>query len=469
MNKMQENYNKFYASFEKAVERFRKWDKSETIQIISHLDADGISACAILTSVLNKDNRKYVVSILPQLAKDKIEEIAGSEGRHIIFADLGSGQIKDIKELLKDKEVLILDHHQPEEAEADNITHINPHLFGIDGSKEISGAGVVYLFAKALDKENVNLAHIAVIGAIGDVQEDKGFLHLNQKIVEEAVENEKIKVKTGLRLFGMQTKPVHKVLEYSSDPYIPGVSGSESGAIQFLHQIGVEPKAENKWKKIVDLNDEEMQKLVAGIIMKRFGEENPDDVLGNIYIFPDEEEGTPTRDAKEFATLLNACGRMDKASFGIGTCLGIKKDRQKALETLSEYKRAIVQALNWYNEHKEIMIQGDGFIVINAEDNIPATIIGTLASILSKSNGMKEGTYVLSLARADDNMTKISLRISGLRNQDIDLRDILKEIVDEIGGEAGGHQYAAGALIDNETEQEFLKAAEKILSGKGKV
>ena len=63
--------------------------------------------------------------------------------------------ISDINDLMKDKVVLILDHHQPEEVEAENnICHINPHLHGIDGSKEISGSGVVYLFSKAVDKSN---------------------------------------------------------------------------------------------------------------------------------------------------------------------------------------------------------------------------------------------------------------------------------------------------------------------------
>jgi len=47
---------------------------------------------------------------------------------------------------LKDKEIVILDHHKVENNERDTIIHVNPHFFGIDGSKEVSGAGVVFLF-----------------------------------------------------------------------------------------------------------------------------------------------------------------------------------------------------------------------------------------------------------------------------------------------------------------------------------
>jgi RecJ-like exonuclease len=460
-----DKYKSFQDSIKTAVDKFRSWDKDKIIRIISHLDADGISASAILINLLNKENRKYSISIVPQLNREKIIELSKESYPYFIFSDLGSGQIKDLNELLN-KEIIVLDHHKLDDSKANkNITHVNPHLQGIDGSKEISGAGVTYLFAVEINKSNKELAHIAVIGAIGDVQEEKGnFLKLNKQILEDAINNKTIKVKKGLRLFGIQTKPLHKVLEYSTDPYIPGVSGSESGAIQFLHQIGIEPKKGNNWKKIVHLTDDEMKKLVTGIIMKRLNETSPEDVLGNIYILPNEKQESPTRDAREYATLLNACGRMEKASFGIGACLGIKKDIQRALQTLSEYKKEIVTAINWYHENKNSkdILHDNGLLIINAKDNISSTIIGTLASIISKSNNLKKNTYILSLARTLEGTTKVSLRVSS-NNEDIDLRNILKEIVKSAGGEAGGHQYAAGALVDTEKEEKFIETAKQIL------
>jgi nanoRNase/pAp phosphatase (c-di-AMP/oligoRNAs hydrolase) len=63
-------------------------------------------------------------------------------------------------------------------------------------------------------------------------------------------------------------------------------------------------------------------------------------------------------------------------------------------------------------------------------------------------------------------MSKASLRVCGFKNDDVDLRDVIKEIVDKVGGEAGGHKYAAGALIETEKEEEFLKAAKEVLSNK---
>ncbi|MDP3765609.1 MAG: DHH family phosphoesterase [Nanoarchaeota archaeon] len=523
-------YEQFNEGLKKAAEAFKKIDKKEVIRVVSHLDADGISAASIIIRLLNNDNRKYSLSIIQQLNKTVLSQLAAESYDCFIFTDIGSGVVNDIKQLLDDKKVFILDHHSIEETQhaselpaidmaseslreprmslrdereqgvvrrvrephspatsvlarnsgsqtsrielAHNsgdfgsIVFVNPHTYGIDGGKEISGAGVVFKFACAVDKSMEELAHIAIIGAIGDLQDNNGFLQLNNEILEIAIKKGKIQVKKGLRIFGSQTKPLHKALEYCTDPYIPGVSGSESGAIQFLYQIGIEPKNGNDWKKIVHLDDEDMKKLVTGIIMKRLNESNPDDVLGNIYILTNEEEESPTRDAKEFATLLNACGRLGRASYGIGACLGDKKIKQQAIRSLGDYKKEIVNALNWYNENKfsDDVYWGNRFVIINAKQNVMSTMVGTLASILSKSNLMTNNTFILSMAQALDGNTKISLRAINNINGNLDLRKIIEEIIDGIGNsESGGHQNASGAVIPTDKEAEFLEAAKEVL------
>lgn len=460
-------YEQFNKQLKKAAEAFKQIDKKEVVRVISHLDADGISACSILTKLLNNESMKYCVSIVQQLNTSVLAQLASEPYNCFIFTDIGSGTITQVKELLKGRKVFILDHHSIEEAnDFGDMIFVNPHTCGIDGGKEISGAGVVFKFACAVDKGMEELAHIAIVGAIGDLQEQNGFLRLNEEILKIAVDKGRIKVAKGLRIFGSQTKPLHKALEYCTDPYIPGVSGSESGAIQFLYQIGIEPKSGNGWKKIVHLDNEDMKKLVTGIIMKRLNEANPDDVLGNVYVLPHEEEESPTRDAKEFATLLNACGRLGRASLGIGACLGDKKIKQQAIRSLADYKKEIVNALSWYNENKfsDDIFWGNRFVIINAKDNVMSTMIGTLASILSKSNLMANNTFILSMAQAMDGTTKVSLRTTNNSNGALDLRMIIEEIAQGIGNaEAGGHQNAAGAVIPTEKEEMFIEAAKEVL------
>jgi len=462
-----DHYKMFDEQVNKAAEAFRQIDRKEVIRVVSHLDADGISACALLLKLLNMDNRKYSVSTVQQLNTEVLSQLASEPYNCFMFTDLGSGVFNDIKEMLKGRKVFILDHHSIESVEESlDIVFVNPHTCGIDGGKEISGAGVVFRFACAVDKNMEDFAHIAIVGAIGDLQEKNGFMRLNSEILDIAISKNKIKVTKGLRMFGTQTKPLHKVLEYCTDPFIPGVSGSESGAIQFLNQIGIDPKNGNSWKKVVHLDEGDMKKLVEGIIIKRFNEPNPEDVLGNIYILPHEEEESPTRDAKEFATLLNACGRLGRASLGIGACLGDKKIKQQAIRSLGDYKKEIVNALNWYNENKfnDDVFWGSRFVIINAKNNVMSTMVGTLASILSKSNVMHNNTFILSMAQAVDGNTKVSLRTTNNLNGNLDLKTIIEEIISGIGNsESGGHQNAAGAVIPTDKESDFIEIAKEVL------
>jgi single-stranded-DNA-specific exonuclease len=452
----------------RAVTLFRSFDPVKPIKVISHLDADGISACSILVHMLNSESKKYSISIVTQLNQEKLEELSKEDYDYFFFTDLGSGNLSMIERMLVGKKAIILDHHEVEahELTSDNVAIVNPHRQGIDGSKTVAGSGVVLLFTKAIDPKYESMAHIAIVGAIGDMQETGGFTGLNQEILALAIKHNKMRVIRGLKCFGQNSRPLYKVLEYSTDPHIPGVSGSESGAINFMVSLGIQPKDEHGWRMMTDLSHEEMQALIAGIVMRRVGQDSPDDVIGNLYQLVDETPDSPIRDAREFTTLLNACGRMDKASLGIGICLGDKDALEKAMKNQNNYRREIVKALNWYADNKgsDKIIDRGRYMIINAEDKVLHTIIGTMASILSKGNEMKPDTYILSMARnPNENQTKISLRVSGNPSKGTDLHAVLAKIIEKTGGETGGHANAAGAVIKTDKEREFIDTAISVL------
>ena len=72
---------------------------------------------------------------------------------------------------------------------------------------------------------------------MGDMQEKNGFIGLNSLILKDA--EEILDINVGPRFFGMQTRPINKVLEYCTDPFIPNVTGSSEGAIKFLDDLGI--------------------------------------------------------------------------------------------------------------------------------------------------------------------------------------------------------------------------------------
>ncbi len=440
-----------------AAEKFKK--TSNPIRILSNFDADGITAAAILVKAMQRLNKSFSLSIIKQITEDYLKELSKEDYKTIIIADMGSGSLSLIDKYLKDKNVFILDHHQIENFET-NTKFLNPLKYGINNYKEISASGVCYLFAKALNEENKDLAHLAIIGAIGDIQEDNGFIGLNKEILEDA--KEKIEVKKGLKMFGHQTKPLHKLLMFSTDPYIPGVSGNESGTLRFLSDIGISIRADGKFRKLINLGKEELKKLTSAIIIKRFENEgeNPEDVLGDIYLLKDEEEGSSIKDAREFSTLLNASGRLNKSYIGVGVCLNNNKMKKEAIEMLDSYKAEIVKYLNWFYENKENFDHGN-FVLINAKDNIKDVFIGVIMSIISRSNIYKEGTTLIGMAYGNKEI-KISSRYSG--KGDKSLNELLLKLTSAVGGSAGGHHSAAGGFISLEKEKEFIENTKKMLT-----
>src|SRR3989344_2987025 len=360
------------------------------IRVVSHLDADGLSSAAILTKALKRLNKKFALTIVKQLSPNILSQFKAESYETFLFVDLGSGNLEDIKGVINVKKIIILDHHQPQQIE-NSFIHLNPISFGLDGNRDVSGAGLAYLFAKSLDEKNKDLAPLALVGAIGDNQEDKGFSGINNLILEDA--KPYLEIITGLRMFGTQTKPLSKILQYSTDPYIPGITGDEQASREFLQELNLDPE-----KKLIHLDHEEMKKLVTFIILQRLGsEENPDDVLGPIYLLKSEPEESPTKDLREFSTLLNSCGRLNKPSLGIAACMQDNKLKHAAISLLNEYKRELIASLNWFYNSKEKITELEGLVIINAEDNVKDTIIGTLTSMIAKSNLYQENTILISL------------------------------------------------------------------------
>ena len=201
------------------------------VKVISHIDADGIASAAIISKMLLRLGQNFELKIVKQLTENTIKKIKFTSNDAFIFSDLGSGQLNLLKEILDKTQVFILDHHEPEDFKHLNLFHLNPLLFG---EEEVSSSIICYIFAKNVSMQNTDLIDLAIVGAVGDEQDEGWKLKgLARKILEEAEILGKVVVGKGIRLYGRNTKPIYKSLEHSFDPFIPGISGSESQAVQF--------------------------------------------------------------------------------------------------------------------------------------------------------------------------------------------------------------------------------------------
>jgi RecJ-like exonuclease len=328
--------------------------------------------------------------------------------------------------------------------------------------------------ARALSPVNKDLSEFAIIGAIGDSQTGSigphwGLLGANKEILKDAEATGKVMLKKGLRLWGRYGRPIHKALQYSYDPYIPDVTGSESGSVQFLRELGIDLKdSSGKWRNLASLNKEEAQKLATGIIKERIsnGEKNPDWIFGDFYELL--EKGEFCRDANEFATILNACGKTESAWMGVGACLNDGVFEEDLKRTMARYRREIGKAVDLVRKTPGIVRLLDGGNYLLAGGMISEHIISNVASIVEKSGlveGGQEHKPLFALAKTEKGDVKVSARISdSLVKKGMSMKDVLSRVGVELGGQGGGHAGAAGATIPAGSEERFIKSVENVLT-----
>ena len=372
--------------------------------------------------------------------------------------------------------LFVFDHHPPAKADLPHLVHVNPHLAGFDGGSDISGSGVTYFVAKALDKNNTDLAQLAIVGAIGDRQdkgEDFKLIGLNDPIVNDGISSGNVAVTKDLRFFGRETRPISFALQYNTNPYLPGLSGNHNNCIQLLASLGIPLKSQDGvWRSIANLTKQEKTKLLSGII--KFSTNRKTDptlfrkIIGNIYSFPLEEEGTEMRDAHEFSSLLNACGRTQHPGLGVAIGMGDRGQAyQDAQRFLADYRSQIAQALNWLDTHQNEVKRKSRLISFNAGPVINDRIISTVTSIAASSKMFSPSHILVGLAQSDDNLLKISARTNNeMVDKGIDLGTAINEAVKSLAPqlEGGGHKIAAGGKIPSTEEKKFLSLLNKILT-----
>ncbi|MEK6933792.1 MAG: DHH family phosphoesterase [Nanoarchaeota archaeon] len=423
------------------IEQIDLLSKEKPIKVISHYDTDGITSAAIFTRALQRWKKKFSLQIVKGLEESFIDSLP--DDHILVFLDLASGSLNHLKK--KKTSVLILDHHEVIQDLPENISMLNPHL---EKTEIISSAALCYLFAKTISPENKDLASLAIIGMVGDVLEKN-----IGKIYDEIIKDSETTVKKGLLLYP-STRPLDKTLEYSSNPYIPGVSGSFKNSIELLKEANIS-RENGRFKAIYELSEEEMSSLTTAIMLRCINQKNLSDLIGNIYLI---RFFNKLEDARELSALINACSRMDRSEVSLGFCLGNKKYHEEANKIYIEYKQHLVSALRFISESEKIT--GKNYTIINAKDQIKDTIIGTVASIISRSPIYEEGTIIVALAYNQDKI-KVSARIAG--REGLNVREVLNKVVVQIGGEVGGHPNAAGCLIHKAQEEIFIQELRKVL------
>jgi single-stranded-DNA-specific exonuclease len=437
---------------------------ADSVTIISHIDADGISTEAILAQALTREGMAVDSVFVRQLEPMAMRHVP-KDGSLKLFTDLGAGQQNLLEDHgLSSDEVLILDHHVGQPC---GTTY--PQVNSLDhGITRMSAAGIAYLVAKAIDPTAIDLAKLAVIGNVGDMmaRENCGLVGPAREIVRDGVEYGNIIVQDhDLNCYGTSTRPVHVCLGYCDDPYIDGISNNTNAALRFLERLGIELKnPRGGWLVWEELPFEDRRTIISALAQQLIAHgRETDRLLAETYIFPDEPERTPLRNASEYATLLNACGRWAKPKVGSSICRGERGEAYRDAEHMLAHHRTVIRDLLQYILDTGVT-ELSHLQYIHTGDRFPDTIVGIGAGMALSKLNWKKPMMVLAAMVDEPEVTKVSMRTNEWAlGRGVDLQKALTEAATGVGGAGGGHRIAAGAFIPHDTEEEFVDGVNRIL------
>ncbi len=447
-------------------------ENAEDIKVYSHIDCDGICSGAILSTILDRQGKAHEIEFVNLDVLDDIE----LTHELTIFSDLGSGQHIDTN-AQEGQKIIILDHHPPlrdlnyDEGKDYTYLEINPLHHGIDGSYYVCGGGLCYFLAKEFGY--TDLSWIGVLSAIGDMQNTKSghFEGLNVIIQQDAIDGGYLEVtKSDLNIYGRNTRPLFVALSYFSDVKLP-ITNNTAETMAILEELGIDEK--HNRKTLNQLTSEEKGKLfrylvdmIRTAVPGKYVRYIPQLIIGDTYTFLKEDRESFLRDASEFSTAMNACGRNHQEKVAMEV---LKGDRFVALDELEavsmEHKRNLAQAI-------EKVAGSDETHIIELEnlqyfdgDGIKPEIVGTVTGmILGYCNWKKP---IIGFTQTDSDGLKVSLRCSRLLSYEgIHFGNIIREVASEVGGSGGGHSMACGAYIPIENKDEFINLFNERLIGK---
>ncbi len=450
--------------------------RNDSVSVISHMDADGVCAAAIMSKALERLEIEHRVRFVHMLYQDVVETLDWDD--LVIFTDLGSSQLHNLQKF-KGGDTIVADHHLPEAHDGwPELVHVNAHLCGIDGVHEISGAGVAYLIAKELDQKNVALSALAIVGATGDIQNAWGKLRgFNRQILQDGVDAGVVSRETDLLLYGRHTRPIFRALETFTDPPIPGVSNSTAGCITLLKDLDIPYKVGQNWRRPIDLTGEEKRRLATELIARAFmhvPEELvryvPSLVIGEAYSLLNEDERSMLRDVDEFSTCINSTARHEQPLIGFEICKGDRRVYYRAMLNLLRYHRRCIADGMGFIEQEGLMHTPRGYLqYFDGTGVLKETFVGTIANLTLGHRTCDPYKPIAGIVR-ERGVAKISARCSKLLFlKGLDLAGAIRNAAKAVGGEGGGHAVACGAQVEEERIQDFLcKFEDEVAAGLGR-
>lgn len=413
------------------------------VRVVSHYDSDGISSAAVLAGMLRNASKPFQVTMSRSLDAHLIERLKSEMNDLVIFSDMGSGQLDLIGGL--NARAVVLDHHKVTD-DTDTIVHINPSMWGFNGTTDVCGATASFLLAQHIDETNWALSPCALAGAYGDMQHLGGYRGINLLVLKKALEKGQIEERLSLSLQGGSAL---EAIGQSAEPYFRGYSGRKDLVTDLCSQISVEPG-----KQFADYTEAELRRLSSVLMLMLASSGCPYEHISQIVSVQHVVKSSGMT-ISELSSLANACGRSERYSVGLAMELGDDQATAEAKSLRTQYNGRVLERLIALEEGVEQMEHIQCF---RSDD---ASLAGALCGLYMSFIGDKsKPTVTYSLAGES---YKISARgTKQLVEKGLDLASGLSTASGSVGGVGGGHVIAAGATVPREELRRFLEALDDI-------
>ncbi|HOX34090.1 MAG TPA: DHHA1 domain-containing protein [Methanoregulaceae archaeon] len=384
-----------HAAAELVAERIRR---SEYVEVVAHNDADGIAGGAILAHAMARAGLRFRLRIRREIAAS---DLAGDH--EYLLCDLGAGM-----ENLP-KETMVVDHH---EARFTGDYHVNPRLAGIDGDRELSGAGAAYLVAGKLG-DNRDLAGLALLGMIGDRQQLAGT---NLAIFNDGAGNGIILPSRGILLPG---RDLPERLLTAISPLIDGVSGDAAAVSALAGKSGGTGTMDIK--PVLSLCVlSALRSHAAGCV---------EAIYGDTYALQREV----IADAHSLAAVIDACGKTGHGDLGAAICLRHSGDLAAAWEMTRQHRLDVIAAF-----HSAATQEAPDRVYEVERSDVASDVADALSCRITAQ-------APLAVIAKDGGVCRVSARSPDGSAQD--LGAALRSLAQACGGSGGGHRSRAGATI----------------------
>lgn len=395
--------------------------RQEFVEVLAHHDADGIAAASILCHAMLRAGIRFRLRVRQDITA---ADLTGESP--YLLCDIGAG-LADLP-----KTTMVVDHHLPL---FEGEFHANPRLAGIDGDRELSGAGTAYYVAQQLG-DNRDLAGLVIPGIIGDGQEIRGK---NLEIFNEAITNGIVVPDRGLLLPG---RDMVERWYTATRPYLDGISGSEQLIADMVDESHDQAKGEEPLRLDV---------LVSRVVLEAAPKATLaalESIYGDTYHLQREV----IEDAHALTAVIDACGKTGNGDIGASLCLRSSHDIDRAWEIARQHRVRIIDAVKTASPFEGIAC------VYEVKD---ATVASDVADILCRD--IPAGCPVLVFAKTPGgSLCRISARNpAGIT---VELGPKVRAIAEACGGNGGGHRLRAGATVPCDKIAEFAKGWQEAIA-----